>query len=283
VYYNEKKTGSLPVNINYAEYCSDPESRAKTLVLVHGLSSKHRTWKEVAPLLAEKGYYVLAPDLPNHGLSDDMKGEKQIRDYADAIYSWTEQLKLESAVFVTSSWGSVVGTELSKYHPDFVKGLFVSAPIYGLEDVPLGKQYSIIRPLLKTLPIDILKFIKNFQAYFRSKTKKEREIYLRSSNYSLQNDIVIQLGDATKQFTPYLPPSVPFAMENYQKISPKNRIQFFKVKNSGHHIQREAPRAFAKNVLKFLENVHYISSCLKEDISKKASEVLVSIASPKTA
>jgi pimeloyl-ACP methyl ester carboxylesterase len=177
-----------------------------------------------------------------------------------------------------------------------VKGLFVSAPIYGLEDVPLGKQYSIIRPLLKTLPIDILKFIKNFQAYFRSKTKKEREIYLRSSNYSLQNDIVIQLGDATKQFTPYLPPSVPFAiqysekdslsnkaLENYQKISPKNRIQFFKVKNSGHHIQREAPRAFAKNVLKFLENVHYLSSCLKEDISKKASEVLVSIASPKTA
>ncbi|MFI6519334.1 alpha/beta fold hydrolase [Spirillospora sp. NPDC050679] len=39
----------------------------KTAVLVHGIMSSHGTWVRVAPLLAERGYRVLMPDLRGHG------------------------------------------------------------------------------------------------------------------------------------------------------------------------------------------------------------------------
>ena len=38
-------------------------------VLVHGAMSDSRTWWQLGPLLADRGYRVLAPDLRGHGLS----------------------------------------------------------------------------------------------------------------------------------------------------------------------------------------------------------------------
>ncbi|MFB0614461.1 alpha/beta fold hydrolase [Streptomyces sp. AGS-58] len=38
-------------------------------VLVHGIMSDHRTWHRVAPVLADKGYRVIAVDLRGHGAS----------------------------------------------------------------------------------------------------------------------------------------------------------------------------------------------------------------------
>ncbi|MFK3678530.1 alpha/beta fold hydrolase [Microbacterium sp. NPDC090218] len=41
----------------------------RTAVLLHGLMGSGESWWRVAPLLAERGYRVLALDLPGHGLS----------------------------------------------------------------------------------------------------------------------------------------------------------------------------------------------------------------------
>jgi pimeloyl-ACP methyl ester carboxylesterase len=38
------------------------------LVLLHGITDSHRTWRRVAPLLAAR-YRVPMPDLPGHGYS----------------------------------------------------------------------------------------------------------------------------------------------------------------------------------------------------------------------
>ena len=38
------------------------------LLLVHGFQESNRTWRRVAPRLAES-FHVLMPDLPGHGLS----------------------------------------------------------------------------------------------------------------------------------------------------------------------------------------------------------------------
>jgi pimeloyl-ACP methyl ester carboxylesterase len=44
-------------------------SGSRTAVLLHGLMGSGESWWRVAPLLAERGYRVLALDLPGHGLS----------------------------------------------------------------------------------------------------------------------------------------------------------------------------------------------------------------------
>ncbi|WP_377271227.1 alpha/beta fold hydrolase [Peterkaempfera sp. SMS 1(5)a] len=47
-------------------------------ILVHGMMSDHRTWHRLGPLLADRGYRVIAVDLRGHGLSrrgDDAAAE----------------------------------------------------------------------------------------------------------------------------------------------------------------------------------------------------------------
>lgn len=41
----------------------------RVALLIHGLSGSSRSWWQVGPALAERGYRVLAPDLAGHGLS----------------------------------------------------------------------------------------------------------------------------------------------------------------------------------------------------------------------
>lgn len=41
----------------------------RTAVLVHGMMSDHRTWHRLGPLLADRGYRVIAVDLRGHGRS----------------------------------------------------------------------------------------------------------------------------------------------------------------------------------------------------------------------
>ncbi|EIW75425.1 alpha beta-hydrolase [Coniophora puteana RWD-64-598 SS2] len=44
-------------------------SSSKNALLIHGLTSVAQTWHRVARDLAGRGYYVLAPDLPGHGMA----------------------------------------------------------------------------------------------------------------------------------------------------------------------------------------------------------------------
>jgi pimeloyl-ACP methyl ester carboxylesterase len=41
----------------------------KTAILLHGLASSSASWERVAEVLVGRGYHVIAPDLPGHGLS----------------------------------------------------------------------------------------------------------------------------------------------------------------------------------------------------------------------
>lgn len=49
-------------------------SGERTAVLVHMLTSASTTWWRVGPYLAERGYHVIAPDLPGHGKSPRLAG-----------------------------------------------------------------------------------------------------------------------------------------------------------------------------------------------------------------
>ncbi|MFF7975987.1 alpha/beta fold hydrolase [Streptomyces sp. NPDC007905] len=52
-------------------------------VLVHGIMSDHRTWRRVAPALADKGYRVIGVDLRGHGASG--RGEYGAEIWADDL------------------------------------------------------------------------------------------------------------------------------------------------------------------------------------------------------
>jgi lipase len=62
---------SLEVNGIHLHYVSwgqfsQPE---RAVLLVHGLTNSHMEWSELGPILAEHGWYIIAPDLRGRGWS----------------------------------------------------------------------------------------------------------------------------------------------------------------------------------------------------------------------
>lgn len=55
----------------------------RVAVLVHGMTSDSGSWWHIGPKLAERGYRVVAPDLPGHGRSG--RGEYSLSAMADAL------------------------------------------------------------------------------------------------------------------------------------------------------------------------------------------------------
>jgi len=251
---------------------TDREPRGN-LLLIHGMSSKGATWKKMVKLLARMGFRAIAPDLPNHGSSGELKGVKRMNDYSEQVYQMVRDLGVEDCIVATSSSACFIGLAMANDHPEFVKGAYMSGAIHSVDDIPMGWVYKRFRKLVRHLPINPAKFVKNVQGYFRAKTPGERWANLKSGDYFLSREGFVDFMDATMRFKPRIPDGIPCALQfadkdnlsrideiraKYRKISNGNGIQVYLVKSSGHHIQREAPYSFASNLWNFAETVGYI-------------------------
>ena len=58
------------------------DAEAPPVVFLHGVTSSARTWWRVGPAVAAAGYWVVAPDLPGHGLTGHWTGHHAFADNA---------------------------------------------------------------------------------------------------------------------------------------------------------------------------------------------------------
>ncbi|GAB7036198.1 MULTISPECIES: alpha/beta fold hydrolase [Catenuloplanes] len=77
----------------------------RVAVLIHGMITDSRSWHEVGPALAGKGYRVLAPDLPGHGHSPAPDGDLTLPDVVDLLL---RTVPAEPELAVGHSLGGVV-------------------------------------------------------------------------------------------------------------------------------------------------------------------------------
>jgi pimeloyl-ACP methyl ester carboxylesterase len=84
----------------------------RPLVLLHGLSDTHRTWRRIAPALARAGFRVIMPDLPGHGLSGRPDADYSVEWHTDAICAWVRALRLRRFDLVGHSFGGGVALQL---------------------------------------------------------------------------------------------------------------------------------------------------------------------------
>ncbi|MFI7536175.1 alpha/beta fold hydrolase [Streptosporangium sp. NPDC049376] len=95
----------------------------RTAVLIHGMMGDSRSWWEVGPALAERGYHVVAVDLPGHG-----KSERN----PDGDIEWFAASVLESVpprpafAMGHSLGGSVLAAAVSRLRPERV--VYVETP-----------------------------------------------------------------------------------------------------------------------------------------------------------
>jgi len=108
----------------------------KNIILVHGAFSDGSAWSQVIPILEKAGHRVIAVQLPEHSLSDDVATVKRAIDFVNG-----------PSILVGHSYGGLVISNAAYNNPN-VKGLVFIAAL-ALKD---GQSYSDI--------VDVKKYLK---------------------------------------------------------------------------------------------------------------------------
>lgn len=110
----------------------------KNIILVHGAFSDGSAWSQVIPILEKAGHRVIAVQLPEHSLSDDVATVKRAIDFVKG-----------PSILVGHSYGGLVISNAAYNNPN-VKGLVYIAAL-ALKD---GQSFSDIADV-KKIPKDL--------------------------------------------------------------------------------------------------------------------------------
>jgi pimeloyl-ACP methyl ester carboxylesterase len=106
------------------------------IVLVHGITSSSRTWREVLPQLAES-HTVLAPDLLGHGSSGKPRGDYSLGAYASGVRDLMAILGMRRATVVGHSLGGGIAMQFAYQFPDRLERLVL------VDSGGLGEEVSL--------------------------------------------------------------------------------------------------------------------------------------------
>jgi len=143
-----KQTASVAVDgttKNMAYFDSGPvEATDRTIVFLHGNPTSSYLWRDIIPHVTALGRCV-APDLIGQGDSDKLAdpgpGSYRFVEHREWLDALLDDLDLgDEIVFVIHDWGSALGFDWSRRHPDRVAGIVymeaIVMPIASWDDWP---------------------------------------------------------------------------------------------------------------------------------------------------
>jgi pimeloyl-ACP methyl ester carboxylesterase len=107
------------------------------VVLLHGYPFTWIVWRKVMPLLAQRGFRVIAPDLRGSGDSSIPTGHWTKRDEAEDLHRLLHRLGHDRTFLVGMDQGAMTAHAWAQAYPDEITRLVLSEaflPGYGLED-----------------------------------------------------------------------------------------------------------------------------------------------------
>jgi pimeloyl-ACP methyl ester carboxylesterase len=111
---------------------------ARTIVMIHGLSSRADRWTLNIDALATAGWRALAPDLPGHGFAEKGRGfDYSAAGYCAFLEALLDAEGAEDLVLVGTSFGGLVASALALRQGRRVRGLVLLGTI-GL--MPIGQE-----------------------------------------------------------------------------------------------------------------------------------------------
>jgi len=112
------------------------DATGNVVVMLHGSGQNHLTWVLQSRYFAYRGFAVLAPDFPGHGLSGGTP-LTSIEDMARWVIALLDSLDVPQATLVGHSQGCLVALEAAATYPDRVKRV---ALIAGALAIPVNQQ-----------------------------------------------------------------------------------------------------------------------------------------------
>lgn len=119
------------------------QGKGKPVVFIHGIPTSSYIWRNVMPRVAAH-HQCIALDLIGTGKSDKPNIDYTIQDHLDYFTGFIDALKLPSFDLVMHGWGSIIGFEYARQHPEKISTMaFTEAYINlpeGKRDIPLPIQ-----------------------------------------------------------------------------------------------------------------------------------------------
>lgn len=135
-YISERQVAANGLNFCLAE-AGDPT--APMVILLHGFPECWASWRFQLPVLAESGFYAVAPDLRGYGLSDapgEMEAYSQTR-LTDDVVALIRACGHRQAVVVGHDWGAALAWQVARRYPQQVRAVVaLSVPYGGPSPVP---------------------------------------------------------------------------------------------------------------------------------------------------
>jgi pimeloyl-ACP methyl ester carboxylesterase len=126
---------------------------APVLVLVHGFASSTLVWSRVLLELAAKGFRVIAPDLIGFGYSEKPRTlDYTIAAQAQMVSGLLNQLEINNAVIIGSSYGAAVAATIALDYPDRVVKLILVGAVTNNEPT----KYMVMRLFSSPVVGDII-------------------------------------------------------------------------------------------------------------------------------
>lgn len=129
--------------VHYQEF---GDKNAPPLLLIHGYTASVYVWKTSAPLLAEKGFRVIAIDLIGFGYSDKPRWfDYTIQGQARMVSRFMDRMGIGRATIVGSSYGGAVAATLTLDSPERVEKLVLVDAVINdnLRSHPILKLASV--------------------------------------------------------------------------------------------------------------------------------------------
>lgn len=130
---------TLPTGITLNVATGGPPGE-EAIIFLHGFPESHRTWREIAPVLAGD-YFVVAPDQRGFAGSDKPVGVENYRAdrIVEDLIALADMLDIGRFTLVGHDWGGAVSWLAALRHPDRIRRLvIINAPH------PLVFQKSLI-------------------------------------------------------------------------------------------------------------------------------------------
>lgn len=116
------------------------------MVFMHGWPGIGKTWHNHLTEFANRGFKVIAPDMPGYGKSTS---RKVVSDYAQeqivkAMLALLKHLKYDQAIWVAHDWGCGTLWSIARTHPEVCKALCGMTVPYGVLELGLEEALKYV-------------------------------------------------------------------------------------------------------------------------------------------
>ena len=240
------------------------------VVLLHGFPQHWWQWRAIAPVLAERGYRAICPDLRGAGWTEAADPRTGRDTRRRDLIALLDALHIERAHFLTHDMGAVVGWQLAYGNPERVRTMvqLSAPPAFMIFSPKLVPAFAHVPPLLMHRPERSLRwlFTPEYAAQPMSDATVDSYLNVREGvnravrelyRHMLLPELVLLLRGDYKRMTLQPPTLVAFGRSDYPFTEPTVRhicrdherraahLDFAFIEDASHFLTDDAPDAVA--------------------------------------